>query len=84
MIALYCVGSLTPITLNVYRGVTSIVMREFDPVRAWQLVQEEHITTALLVPAMLNFMVQVPQLDRFDKSTLRWIQSGALSDGAAA
>jgi len=26
---------------------------------------------------MLNFMIQVPDLDRFDYSSLRWIQSGA-------
>ena len=52
-------------------------MREFDPVRAWELMGEEKITAALLVPAMLNFMIQVPELDRFDFSLLRWIQSGA-------
>ncbi len=74
---MFHVGSLTPITLNVYSGTTSVVMREFDPVRAWELIQEEKITTALLVPAMLNFMIQVPNLDDFDFSTIRWIQSGA-------
>lgn len=74
---MFHVGALTPFTLNVYRGVTSVVMREFDPVRAWELIAEESITVALLVPAMLNFMVQVPELARFDVSTLRWIQSGA-------
>lgn len=74
---MFHVGALTPITLNIYRGVTSIVMREFDPVKAWQLIQEEKINTALLVPAMLNFMVQVPDLDKVDYSSIRWVQSGA-------
>ena len=74
---MFHVGALTPITLNVYRGSTSIVMREFDPTRAWELIQKEQITTGLLVPAMLNFMIQVPQLDRFDYSSLRYVQSGA-------
>ena len=74
---MFHVGALTPITLNAYRGVTSIVMREFDPVRAWQLIEEEKIQVGLLVPAMLNFMIQVPDLSRFDHSSLRWIQSGA-------
>ena len=68
---------LTPITLNVYAGVTSVVMREFDPIRAWELFGEENINNALLVPAMLNFMIQIDDLDRFDYSNLRWIQSGA-------
>ncbi|HKI73470.1 MAG TPA: long-chain fatty acid--CoA ligase [Pseudomonadales bacterium] len=74
---MFHVGALTPITLNAWRGVTSIVMREFDPARAWELIGEEKIQTGLLVPAMLNFMIHVPDLSRFDFSSLRWIQSGA-------
>jgi acyl-CoA synthetase (AMP-forming)/AMP-acid ligase II len=74
---MFHVGSLIPITLNVYRGVTSIVMREFDPKRAWELIQEEKVNVSLLVPAMLNFMIQVPDIDKFDYASLRWIQSGA-------
>ena len=74
---MFHVGSLTPITANLYLGGTSVVMREFDPVRAWQLFDEEKITSGLLVPAMLNFMIQVEQKNEFDRSNLRWIQSGA-------
>ncbi|MDA0979621.1 MAG: long-chain-fatty-acid--CoA ligase, partial [Proteobacteria bacterium] len=74
---MFHVGALTPITLNVYTGGTSVVMREFDPVRAWELFSEEKINTSLLVPAMLNFMIQVENLERFDYSTVRWIQCGA-------
>lgn len=74
---LFHVGSLTPVTLCVYWGVASIMMREFNPERAWQLIEEEKITGSLLVPAMLNFMIQVPDLNRFDYSSLRWVQSGA-------
>ena len=74
---LFHVGSLVPVTLNVYWGVTSIVMREFDPVRAWELIPEERITCSLLVPAMLNFMSQVTDIAQYDYSRLRWIQSGA-------
>jgi len=74
---MFHVGALTPITLNVYRGVTSIVMRSFDPVRAWELVDRERVTIGLAVPAMLNFMLQVPNLERFDFSQWRWCLSGA-------
>ncbi len=74
---MFHVGSLIPLTLNVYRGVTSIVMREFDPKRAWELITEEKVNTSLLVPAMLNFMIQVPDIETYDYSHLRWIQSGA-------
>lgn len=74
---MFHVGALTPLTLNVYRGVTSVVMRNFDPVRAWELIDEERITIGLAVPAMLNFMLQVPNLERFDYGQWRWCMSGA-------
>ena len=74
---LFHVGSLIPITLNIYWGVTSIVMREFNPVRAWEIIQTEKVSCSLLVPAMLNFMSQVPDISQYDYSHLRWIQSGA-------
>ncbi len=74
---MFHVGALSPLAANVYRGATSVVMRAFDPVRAWELIQEERITTGLAVPAMLNFMLQVPDFDRYDRSHLRWMMTGA-------
>lgn len=74
---LFHVGALTPITGNVYRGVTSIVMRAFEPTKVWELIQSERVTVALKVPAMLNFMLQTYDPAKYDLSSLRWIMSGA-------
>ncbi|MEM7541585.1 MAG: o-succinylbenzoate--CoA ligase [Pseudomonadota bacterium] len=74
---MFHVGALTPLTVNIYRGATSVVMRSFDPKRAWELIQDEKISAGLLVPAMLNFMLAVDNLDQYDHSQLRWIMSGA-------
>ena len=74
---MFHVGALTPLTVGVYRGVTSVVMRNFDPLRAWELIDGERVTIGIAVPAMLNFMLQVPNHDRFDHSALRWCMSGA-------
>lgn len=74
---LFHVGALLPVTMNIYLGHTSVIMREFDPQLAWQLIEEERINTSLLVPAMLNFMVQVPNAQDYDHSALRYIYSGA-------
>jgi acyl-CoA synthetase (AMP-forming)/AMP-acid ligase II len=71
------VGALTPVTGNIYGGVTNIVMRAFDPVKSWELIHNEGITVALAVPAMLNFMLQTFDRDKYDVSRLRWIMSGA-------
>ena len=74
---MFHVGALTPLAVNVYRGATSVVMRAFDPNLAWQLIERESITTGLMVPAMLNFMLQVEGPKRFDFSTVRWLMTGA-------
>ena len=57
---MFHVGALTPLAVNVYMGATSVVMRSFDPVEAWRIIEREKITSGLAVPAMLNFMLQVP------------------------
>ncbi|MEM7099881.1 MAG: long-chain-fatty-acid--CoA ligase [Pseudomonadota bacterium] len=74
---MFHVGALTPLAVNVWRGATNVVMRSFDPIRAWELIEQEKITIGLAVPAMLNFMVQVDNFQRFDYSTLRWMMTGA-------
>ena len=74
---MFHVGALTPLAANVYRGATSVVMRSFDPVRAWELIEEENITIGLMVPAMLNFMLQVPDHERFRHDSVRWLMTGA-------
>jgi O-succinylbenzoate-CoA ligase len=77
VLPLFHVGALTPMTGNVHRGITNVVMRAFDPVRLFETIAAERVTVLLAVPAMLNFMLQVPDVDRFDCSRLRWIMSGA-------
>lgn len=74
---MFHVGALTPLAVNVYRGVTSVVMRVFEPKRAWELIDRERITTGLAVPAMLNFMLQVPNFQSYQFSQLRWMMTGA-------
>lgn len=81
---MFHVGALTPLAVNVFVGATSIVMRTFDPALAWELIEREKITTGLMVPAMLNFMIQVGEYqNRFDFSSLRWIMTGAAPVPAA-
>ena len=72
----YHVGALSPLTANVHRGVTNVLMRRFDPGLAWRLIGEERIDNMIAVPVMLNFMHQAPEADRADTSRLRWIMCG--------
>ena len=74
---MFHVGALSPLTLMVYKGITSIVMHSFEPIQAWRLIEQERATFGLMVPAMLNFMLQVGDIQRFDFSSLRLVLTGA-------
>jgi len=74
---LFHVGALAPVIANVHRGITNVVLRSFDPVKAWELIRHERINIGLAVPAMLNFMRQAYDSSDVDISSLRWLMSGA-------
>ncbi|MCB1695966.1 MAG: long-chain-fatty-acid--CoA ligase [Pseudomonadales bacterium] len=77
LLPLFHVGALTPMITAVYKGNALVILRNFDPQKAWSLIESEKINTTLAVPAMLGFMLQVPDFQRFDWSSLRAITSGA-------
>ena len=77
LLPMFHVGALTPVTYCVYRGATSVIARSFDAAGTWRVIERERVTVMLAVPAMLNFMWQVPGRDDFDRSSLRWVLSGA-------
>jgi acyl-CoA synthetase (AMP-forming)/AMP-acid ligase II len=77
LLPLFHVGALTPMVGGIYRGNSLVILRDFDPLKVWQLFESERINTSLAVPAMLNFMLQVPGREQYDHSTLRNIVCGA-------
>jgi O-succinylbenzoate-CoA ligase len=74
---LFHVGALNPLLSVIQAGATSVIMSEFDPVKIWEIYDREKITVTLAVPAMLNFMLQTYDPDKYDTSSLRWVMSGA-------
>jgi acyl-CoA synthetase (AMP-forming)/AMP-acid ligase II len=74
---MFHVGALTPSLCVAYRGLTLVSMRAFDPDEAWRLIDDEQITTTLLVPAMLQVMLGMYDAERHRASALRWVMSGA-------
>ena len=74
---LFHVGALSPAMATTYRGLAQVLMRSFDPTKAWELVTEERINNALLVPAMLQAMRVTYDPAKHDKSSVRWFLSGA-------
>ncbi len=74
---LFHVGALSPVLFQVFVGGTVVLQRAFDPLEAWQLIGNEQVTSTLLVPAMLQFMLATYDETTHDPASLRWVLSGA-------
>lgn len=58
-------------------GATHIIHRDFHPVKTLQAIQEYNITHFFGVPAMFNFLLQVPNGSDYDLSSVRRCGYGA-------
>jgi acyl-CoA synthetase (AMP-forming)/AMP-acid ligase II len=61
----------------VYFGITGVIMREPDPVGIARAIEAHRITHVFLVPVLLLFMQQIPQVREADLSSLRVLLYGA-------
>jgi fatty-acyl-CoA synthase len=74
---LFHIGALGIFTLPLcYVGGTVVIQEAFVPPRTAALIADERATLMFLVPAMWAAMTQVPDLDDYDVSALRWAISG--------
>lgn len=64
-------------TAGMYEGCTTVILRELDPGRLIELFGEEKITHGFLVPAVLQFMLMMPQMENADFSHLKVLVYGA-------
>ncbi len=62
---------------GLFAGATNHVVREFVPAVVLETIQRERLQVMLLVPAMILFLVQAPQIRETDLSSLRLIVYGA-------
>jgi long-chain acyl-CoA synthetase len=62
---------------GLFSGATNHVVREFVPAQILEIIQRERLQVMLLVPAMILFLVQAPQIRETDLSSLSLIVYGA-------
>ena len=74
---MFHVGALNPVLCCMYGGSSVTILKAFDPLQSWELIRDEKITTTLMVPVMLQYMLAVRNPEIHDASTLRWVMSGA-------
>ena len=74
---MFHVAALTSLISASIGGGTTVSMPNFDPMTVWSLIKEERVTTGGSVPAILNFMRQVPDFANFDSEHFRCFITGA-------
>jgi len=76
-VPLYHVAGIQAMIPAIYGGRTLIMMRQFE-LQGWlATVAQEKVTRAMLVPTMLSWIVDDPNLGSYDLSSLRTVTYGA-------
>ena len=76
-VPLYHVAGMQAMLAGAYGGRTLVLMRQFE-VKEWlRTVQEEQVTRAMLVPTMLKWVVDDPEIHDYDLASLKVITYGA-------
>ena len=76
-VPMYHIAGLQAVMAAVYGGRTLVVQRQFEP-QAWMdLVEEEKVQRAMMVPTMIKQLMDHPGFARFDRSSLQVITYGA-------
>jgi long-chain acyl-CoA synthetase len=60
-----------------FTGATHVIIRSFSSKGVLESIQNFNVTTTLLVPAMINMLLNDPDFDNYDTSSLRRILYGA-------
>lgn len=69
-------GLLLTVKTFLTNGMT-VIQRDFVPQKVLEALVEHKINAIFLVPAMWNFLMQIPDIDKYDFSHLRTINTGA-------
>jgi fatty-acyl-CoA synthase len=61
-----------------HAGGTVIVMRAYDPAEFLQLIETWEVTVLLLVPSIYQALIQYPEIDKYNLSSVRsWASGGS-------
>jgi O-succinylbenzoate-CoA ligase len=73
---MFHVAALTTVIFCAMRGVSLISMPQFDATKVWSLIIDERVSIGGAVPAILNFMRQVPEFAELNAPDFRYFITG--------
>jgi acyl-CoA synthetase (AMP-forming)/AMP-acid ligase II len=74
---MFHVGGRGYVSGALWAGATTVIDRSFDPVRMLRTIQDERITFTFMVAAILQAVLDVPDVQSYDLSSMRTIVSAA-------
>ncbi|MFH1243218.1 MAG: long-chain fatty acid--CoA ligase [Pseudomonadota bacterium] len=74
---LYHVAAIGNILTYVYLGGSIYLKRTFDPRDCMETIERERITRWAAAPTVFNMLLQLPNLEKYDSSSLTLLGSGA-------
>ena len=76
-VPLYHIAGTQAVMAAVYGGRTLVMQRQFDPKGWMELVQQQQVNRAMMVPTMLKQVLDHPEFTQHDLSSLKVITYGA-------
>ena len=76
-VPLHHIAGVQAVMAAVYGGRSIIIQRQFEPREWMELVQQERADRAMMVPTMLKQILDHPEFDKYDLSSLEVITYGA-------
>lgn len=76
-VPLHHIAGIQAVMAAIYGGRTLVLQRQFDEEGWMQLVQEEKVNRAMMVPTMLKRLMDQPTFGNYDLSSLEVITYGA-------
>jgi long-chain acyl-CoA synthetase len=74
---LYHVAGMQAMMASIYGGRTIAMMRQFDEKEWFETVQREKVTRVMVVPTILKRVVEYPDFDKYDLSSIKVVTYGA-------
>jgi acyl-CoA synthetase (AMP-forming)/AMP-acid ligase II len=76
-VPLFHIAGATTMISSMWGGRTLVILPQFDPELWLKTVQEERITHSFVVPTMLKRIMEHPDFEKYDLSSLKLIAYGA-------
>lgn len=74
---LYHSAAYTLMNTNIFIGCTTVLMKSFNPALVMETVEKERINRMTFPPTVWNFILQLPDLNRYNRDSVKSISTGA-------